>query len=79
MAQKDKIVKIPLTEKNLDTFLKLRFAEYDGEYIDKADMTKDKCSQFESWAIDWLAEWMNCHIPKADTGWQSKPQPEKED
>lgn len=73
-----KIVEMPLSKEYLDLFLKMKFAEYDGQYTDKSEMSKLKCSEFESFVIKWLAKWFNCHVPLADKAWRDKPQPEKE-
>ena len=63
-------IKLPLTEKNVDFFLKIQYSGFHGEYKDKADMSKAECSAFEDWAIKWLARWMNVHVPPADANWR---------
>lgn len=72
---KDKAVEVELTKANVDMFLKLRYSERLGVYKDKADMSMGECAAYEDWCIQWLAQWLNCHIPPADTNWR-KDNPE---
>jgi len=72
LEHKDKKVKLELTLKNADTFMKLRYAAMTGEYKDKEDMNMAECSAFEDWCIKWLATWLNCQIPPADRNWRDK-------
>lgn len=69
---KDKVVDLPMSQDSLDWFLKLNYAEYLGEYKDKADMNMAECAAFETYVIKWLAEWRNVHIPLADPGWRER-------
>lgn len=69
---KDRKVDLELTSANVDLFLKLRYADYSGVYMDKADMTMAHCAAYEDFCIRWLAQWMNVHIPPADPDWREK-------
>ena len=67
-----KVVCVPLTQTNVDTFLKLRFGEYKGEYYDKSEMPKEVFSEYLDWAIKWCNKFLNCQIPLADKDWKRK-------
>ena len=75
----DKTAKIPLTLDSVDLFFKARYAEYRGVYLDKAEMSKEQCADFEDFVIQWLATWLNCHVPPADLNWRDRPQPTKKE
>ena len=62
----DKQIEVELTLKNMDNFMKLRYAAKTGIYVDKAEMDMAECSEFEDWVIKWLATWFNCQVPKAN-------------
>lgn len=68
----DKKIEVELTLKNMDNFLKLRYAAMTGKYVDKAEMNMEECSFYEDWCIDWAAQWLKCQIPKADKDWRNK-------
>jgi hypothetical protein len=59
-----KKVEVELNRKNMDNFLKLRYAEMTGIYMDKADMNMAQCSAYENWCVDWLVTWLK--IPRED-------------
>lgn len=65
-------IEVELTLKNMDTFLKQRYAAMTGVYVDKSEMNMAQCSAFEDWCIKWLATWLNCQIPPADKDWAAK-------
>ena len=74
----DKQIEVELTLKNMDNFLKLRYAAMSGVYMDKAEMDMAECSAFEDWVIKWLATWFGCQVPPADSNWrQNESQTEK--
>lgn len=58
----DKKLEVELTRKNMDNFLKMRYAEMTGIYMDKADMNMYQCSLYENWCVDWLETWLK--IPR---------------
>ncbi len=69
---RDKTVKLPLSKDAVDIFLKSRYGEWHGEYKGKGDMSLGECAAFMSWAIAWLAQHLNCHVPPADQDWRDK-------
>ena len=75
---KDKRISLPLSEDNVDLFLKKNYAEFAGEYKDKADMTLTECSAFEDYVIKWLARWLDVHVPPANANWKSEQGGEEE-
>ncbi len=58
----DKKVEVELTLKNMDNFLKLRYAAMTGIYKNKGDMDMAECSAFEDWCVKWLATWLKIQI-----------------
>jgi len=70
LEAKGKRFEVELTKANVDQFLKLRYAEYSGKYVDKAEMSMAECSFYQDWCIKWLATWLGCQIPVADTQWR---------
>ncbi len=68
----DKKIEVELTEKNMDNFLKLRYAAMTGKYMDKTDMNMEACSAFEDICIKWIATWLKVQVPPADKNWRKK-------
>ena len=68
---KGKRFEVELTKPNVDQFLKLRYAAYSGKYVDKTEMDMAECSFYEDWCIKWLATWLDCQVPPADTTWRN--------
>ncbi len=68
----DKQIEVELNLKNMDNFLKLRYAALTGVYMDKAEMDMAECSAFEDWVIKWLATWFRCQIAPPDRQWAEK-------
>ena len=70
----DKKLEVELTRDNMDNFLKMRYAEMTGNYVDKADMNMAQCSAYENWCVDWMVRWLK--IPKEqlqpDPNWNQK-------
>ena len=70
----DKTIEVELTRKNMDNFLKQRYAEMTGIYADKADMNMAQCSAYENWCVKWCVKWLK--IPEEellpDQNWRDK-------
>lgn len=69
---KTKTVILPMSKESVDLFLKKNYGGWKGEFKHKGDMNMAECSAFEDWAILWLAKWLDCHVPPADTNWRQK-------
>ncbi len=64
-------IEVELTLKNMDSFMKQRYAAKTGIHVNKADMNMEDCSIYETWCIKWLATWLKCQIPPADKNWRT--------
>ncbi len=65
-------ISLELTQDNMDSFLKNRYAAKIGIHVDKSEMNMAECSAYEDWCIMWLAQWLGCHIPPSDANWRDK-------
>ena len=67
-------IEVELTRDNMDTFLKQRYAEMTGNYMDKAEMNMFQCSEYENWCVKWCVKWLK--IPEQellpDANWRQK-------
>ena len=70
----DKTLEVELTRDNMDNFLKLRYAEMTGIYVDKAEMNMAALSAYENWCVKWCVKWLK--IPEEDLlpdqNWEKK-------
>jgi hypothetical protein len=58
----DRKVEVELTEKNMDNFLKLRYAACTGVYQNKEDMSIQDASDYITWCLGWIKQWLNVVI-----------------
>lgn len=66
---KGRSVEIELNLENMDLFLKSRYGKMDV-FKDKREMSMAECAAYEDFCIKWLAKWMNCQVPPADTNFK---------